>query len=159
MKHRILSLLASSLLILGLAACDSAPAEETVDTTTVTEETTAAPDPDVVLVADGATQYSIVRSEDGSKAATECAVTLRKYMEACGLKPKITTDWEKNPVSDYEVIVGNTTRCADAGINIHDLGEEGYHSVHIADNGKGKNFIFGDGYLAVTVDNWESFGF
>ncbi len=40
-----------------------------------------------------------------------------------------------------------------------DLGEEGYHSVHIADNGKGKNFIFGDGYLAVTVDNWESFGF
>ena len=40
-----------------------------------------------------------------------------------------------------------------------DLGEEGYHSVHVADNGKGKNFIFGDGYLAVTVDNWESFGF
>ena len=40
-----------------------------------------------------------------------------------------------------------------------DLGEEGYNSVHIADNGKGKNFIFGDGYLAVTVDNWESFGF
>ena len=40
-----------------------------------------------------------------------------------------------------------------------DLGEEGYTSVHIADNGKGKDFIFGDGYLAVTVDNWESFGF
>jgi len=40
-----------------------------------------------------------------------------------------------------------------------DLGEEGYNAVHIADNGKGKNFIFGDGYLAVTVDNWESFGF
>ena len=40
-----------------------------------------------------------------------------------------------------------------------DLGEEGYHAVHMADNGKGKNFIFGDGYLAVTVDNWESFGF
>ena len=40
-----------------------------------------------------------------------------------------------------------------------DLGEEGYHSVHVADNGKGKNFIFGDGYLAVTKDNWESFGF
>ena len=40
-----------------------------------------------------------------------------------------------------------------------DLGEEGYHAVHVADNGKGKNFIFGDGYLAVTVDNWESFGF
>ncbi len=40
-----------------------------------------------------------------------------------------------------------------------DLGEEGYHAVHFADNGKGKDFIFGDGYLAVTVDNWESFGF
>ena len=40
-----------------------------------------------------------------------------------------------------------------------DLGEEGYHAVHTADNGKGKDFIFGDGYLAVTVDNWESFGF
>ena len=40
-----------------------------------------------------------------------------------------------------------------------DLGEEGYTSVHIADNGKGKEFIFGDGYLAVTADNWESFGF
>ena len=40
-----------------------------------------------------------------------------------------------------------------------DLGEEGYHAVHVADNGKGKDFIFGDGYLAVTVDNWESFGF
>ena len=40
-----------------------------------------------------------------------------------------------------------------------DLGEEGYAAIHIADNGKGKNYIYGDGYLAVTVDNWESFGF
>ena len=40
-----------------------------------------------------------------------------------------------------------------------DLGEEGYNAVHIADNGKGKDYIYGDGYLAVTVDNWESFGF
>lgn len=40
-----------------------------------------------------------------------------------------------------------------------DLGEEGYHAVHTIDNGNGKDFIFGDGYLAVTVDNWESFGF
>lgn len=40
-----------------------------------------------------------------------------------------------------------------------DLGEEGYNAIHIADNGKGKNYIYGDGYLAVTVDNWESFGF
>ena len=45
------------------------------------------------------------------------------------------------------------------GADIEYLGEEGYHAVHIADNGKGKNFIFGDGYLAVTVDNWESFDF
>ena len=40
-----------------------------------------------------------------------------------------------------------------------DLGETGYNAIHIADNGKGKNYIYGDGYLAVTVDNWESFGF
>ena len=40
------------------------------------------------------------------------------------------------------------------------LVEDGeYVSVSIADNGKGKNYIYGDGYLAVTVDNWESFGF
>jgi len=126
MKHRIPALLCAAVLAFTLAACNSAPSGEDTTTAEPVTETTAAPAPDVVLAADGATQYVIVRSEEGSKAATECAVSLRKYMEACGLKPKITTDWEKNPVSDYEIIVGETTRCADAGIDIHDLGEEGY---------------------------------
>ena len=126
MKHRILSLLAAAVLLLSLAACNSAPAEGTEDTTTVAEETTAAPAPDVVLASGGVTQYSILRADEGSKAATENAILLRKYMEACGLKPKITTDWEKNPVSDYEIVLGDTTRSAEVGIDIHALGDEGY---------------------------------
>ena len=103
--------------------------------TTAPEETTEAvettiPAVDITLAAGGATDYTIVRGDDSSQAETNAAIMLRKYMEKCGMKPKITTDWEKNPVSDYEIVIGVTLRTEEQGnvLDPHSVGPDGYYA-------------------------------
>ncbi len=95
------------------------------------EESTPAEDsaPRLLLAGEGAPAYVVVRSDTAAKAEAEAAVRVRKKLEACGVKTKVTTDWEENPVSEYEIVVGDTLRAAsDAGMTLtpHDVGENGY---------------------------------
>ena len=82
------------------------------------------------IVGEGAPEYVIVRGDTASDRETAAAVLVRKYLEKCGVTVKITTDWEKNPVSEYEIVVGSTLRAATEDCEMpdaHSLGEEGYY--------------------------------
>lgn len=66
--------------------------------------------PSLVIAADGVSQYTIVRS-DINEAAKDAATELRAGIrELTGVNLPITTDWDKNPVSEYEILVGETER-------------------------------------------------
>ena len=111
------------LLCTGCGAEDAAIA----DTSASAEETAFAEA--LLLAGEGAPQYVVVRPDNASKKESEAAVLVRKALEACGVQTKITTDWEKNPVSEYEIVVGDTLRAAaDAGMPLrpHDVGEDGW---------------------------------
>ena len=126
MKLRlIVSALLAALLLTG---CNSGtPAETTAPADTTAAETQPAPT-DIVLVGEGAPAYTILRGDNAPQKELECSLFLRKYLEKCGVKTKIVTDWEKNPVSEYEIVVGNTLRAEADGLTIRatDVGEEGY---------------------------------
>lgn len=82
------------------------------------------------LYGEGAPSYSIVRSDTSDGAELEAALLLRNTLRDCGVDLPITTDWKTNPVSEYELVVGNTLRAEnEAGLTIDPLtlGEEGYY--------------------------------
>ena len=127
MNKRLISLILAALMVLPTAACGSAPGAG-ADTTEAPAET-AAPVSDLVLIGEGAPSYTIVRGDNAKSTEVDLAIFLRKYLQGSGMETKVTTDWEKNPVSDYELVVGDTTRIpADEGIGftLRDLGEEGW---------------------------------
>ncbi|MBE6560239.1 MAG: hypothetical protein E7662_03870 [Ruminococcaceae bacterium] len=124
MKKTWLILLSVLLVLLTLSACDGGtPADSTGE-----ESGTAAPAADIPLVSGGTTEYIVVRSDTAPDSETKAAVLLRNYMQKCGVKLSITTDWEKNPVSDYEIVIGDTLRSAEQGntMDPHSVGERGY---------------------------------
>jgi len=99
--------------------------------TNIPEDTTAVAEPaePLTLTGENAPVYTIVRGDESETQETAAAVLLRNYLEKCGVVLPITTDWEKNPVSEYEIVVGNTLRAAlenGAVTNGRDLGPEGY---------------------------------
>lgn len=118
-----------TLVLTGCGGTNEGTEDTSAPETTEPAETTV-PAVDITLASGGATQYTIVRGDESSKAETEAAVFLRKYMEKCGLKPKITTDWEKNTVSDFEIVVGATLRTPEQGntLDPHSVGVEGYYA-------------------------------
>jgi len=115
--------------LLTLAGCgtDAPHPAEMSDTAAVPEETLP-PSSDLILASGGETRYTIVRGDNADPAEVEAAVFLRRYMEQCGIRVPITTDFKKNPVSEYEIVVGETTRTAGQGntVDVHDMGLEGY---------------------------------
>jgi len=109
-----------------LAGCNTA-SDGGEDTTSAPE--TEAPVPPVQLAGAGAPKYTIVRGDNAEKGDVDAAVLLMQYLKKCGLDVSIETDWEKNPVSDYEFVVGDTLRSAsDPGVNLdfRDVGEKGF---------------------------------
>ncbi len=87
-------------------------------------------DPDFVLSGEGAPEYIIVRGDIAPQTEIDASIYLRKQLKELGVDVKITTDWEKNPVSDHEIVVGSTTRgetFGGPGIDAHDLGEQGFY--------------------------------
>ena len=124
MKHvlRTAVLLLSALLI---CSCENQTSSGGAD-----ESTSASKDPDFVLSGEGAPEYIIVRGDIAPQTEIDASIYLRKQLKDKGVNVKITTDWEKNPVSDYEIVVGSTTRDETFGgidIDAHDLGEQGYY--------------------------------
>ncbi|MCQ2432124.1 MAG: DUF4838 domain-containing protein [Clostridia bacterium] len=102
MKLRIITAFLLILLLI-LCGCDKGAPGETGDGT-------EAPANLLTIAENGTSSYTIVRSDtDGT--ATKAATLLRKTVkESAGVEISITTDWKTNPVSDYEILVGKTTR-------------------------------------------------
>ena len=96
-------------------------------------------EPDVeklCVAADGMSDFWVIRSDFADSDGVKAAVSVRKrILEATGAELGITTDWEKNPVYEHEIIVGETLREND-GLQIDRvaLGETGY--IIKEENGK-----------------------
>ena len=92
----------------------------------VPEEDPPAPE-FVSITSAGVTDYYVIRSDTTkSRAEINAAVKVRTEInDATGAEIGISTDWEKNPVYDHEIIVGNTLRSG-LDIDITSLGETGY---------------------------------
>ena len=105
-------------MLLLLCGCSGTPAGSDTEKSDV---------PPLVIKGEGAPVYTVVRSDTAKGEEVQAAVLMRKYLNNCGMDIKITTDWEKEPVSDYEIVVGNTLRpMGDAAVDIHELGEKGF---------------------------------
>lgn len=100
-------------------------------------------DPNVemtVIAESQSTDYYIIRSDMAGQDDVNSAVKLRKALnEISGAEFGISTDWEKNPVYEHEIIVGNTLRDCDPPIDRISLGRTGY----IIKEENGKIFIAG----------------
>ena len=107
------------LVLMCLTACnkgDVAETEVTVDA--VDTESTADAQAESLLnvVADGATEYVLLRPEDASQAVIEATMALHKAInETFGTQMKLTTDFEKRGFDvstryPFEIVVGHTNR-------------------------------------------------
>ena len=109
MKYCRLLLLALALVTL-MTACDPGTDPGTTQTTAGEEESLT-----VSLVIEGATLFTVLRSETSAKEETDAAVLLRKSInEKLGSDMGIGTDWvkrgEEPPTDTYEILVGQTNR-------------------------------------------------
>jgi len=83
----------------------------------------------LVLVGDGQCAYTVVRSDFSNGADVKAAILVCSTIEdRTGLRPKITTDWDGNPVAAREIIIGETLREKTEGhyIDRAGLGKSGY---------------------------------
>ncbi len=125
MLRRLTALFLLAALLCGCNATPPAAPDTTAPVETTAPETTLPP---LLIVGEGAPTYNVIRADEADRETTEAAVLLYRSLTKLGGEGMITTDWEKNPVSDYELVVGETTRFALDGLDI-DLaayGEEGY---------------------------------
>ena len=101
---------------LVLSSCNSDEGESTTEPS-ISEEATEAPAVEnISFIADGATEYKMIRPEKASKKVTEAFTSLRNAIkEAYGVTIQLSDDFEK-PGADpadryaYEIVVGNTNR-------------------------------------------------
>ncbi len=106
----IITLLALSL----LASCGGNGEDTTA--APVADETTEAPAPDISLIANGASEYKLVRSANASSRLTDAFAALRiAIRDKYGVTLQIMDDFEKpgtDPASrhPYEILVGSTNR-------------------------------------------------
>ena len=119
MKKQLTLMLCALAAILCLSGCNSKTGD--IPTPTETEpasETTAneAALPSLKIVADGATEYKVVRPDTASETVTQASMALRTAIsESCGVNMGITTDFEKRGTDPatrypYEIVVGATNR-------------------------------------------------
>lgn len=118
MKHwmRLLAVLMCALL---MTACSKNEPEEIPEEPSTPEY--------INITSGGVSDYYVIRSDATNvKAEVDAAVTVRREInEATGAEIGISTDWEKNPVYDHEIIVGKTLRDG-LEIDTTALGETGY---------------------------------
>ncbi|MBQ8642240.1 MAG: hypothetical protein IJ480_08490 [Clostridia bacterium] len=142
MKLRYLLILLPILTLL-LCGCQSEPADPYENV------------PRLPIAGEGAPVYTIVRGDSADADDVSAATTLRNYLKNGGIDMNITTDWEKNPVSDYEIVVGENLRAEnDPGMTVDpkSLGEEGF-MVKVS----GKRIYLLGGSSAATMDAVEYF--
>jgi|GEM_PF-262982 len=151
----VLTLLLALPLCLGGCSGGDKPAETTPAPENPSDTTAALPPAEDLVLFDGAaSDFVIVRGDDSSKAETEAAVMLRKYLAACGINVRITTDWKGNGVSEHEIVVGRTLRTAEQGnvFDPHSVGEEGCYALV-----SGTRIYLGGGSDAAVAAGVEAF--
>ncbi|MBQ7301459.1 MAG: DUF4838 domain-containing protein [Clostridia bacterium] len=96
--------------------------DESTTTTEIPHNTFAS---SIRLADEEGSAYVIVRSKDAAPAEIKAAKELRSYIvKICGAKLEIVTD--DVPESEYEIIVGQTTREPQGMFDRSDLGEDGF---------------------------------
>ena len=99
------------------------------DTKEGTTDATTVEDTSLTLIADGKSEYTIVRPE-GAKDSYETAAAIafnEKLKAFTGKTLPVTTDWKDNEVKDKEVLIGITSRDKDvAKVDRSMLGYGGY---------------------------------
>ncbi len=93
------------------------------------EETAPEPPEPILLIGENAPTFTLVRTDMEKRDVIEAAVAFRKALAAKGFEIKITTDWEKNPIEEHEIVFGDTTRDEEFGLPIThwSAGPEGYY--------------------------------
>ncbi|MBE6560745.1 MAG: hypothetical protein E7662_06440 [Ruminococcaceae bacterium] len=117
MKKRWVTVILPVILILLMSGCGNTP--DTPDTTDT---------PRLMIIGEGAPEYVIVRPDGAKGAELDAVMLVRDALTEAGKKLKITTDWEKNPVSEYEIVIGDTLRAANdpaMPLTVRDVGEKG----------------------------------
>ncbi len=111
---RLLMLLLGITLI--LSSCTGGEAEVTTELPDSGEATEAPEVGNITFIADGATEYKMIRSENASDALTDAFIKLRGAIkDTYGVQITLGDDFEK-PGTDpatrhpYEIVVGNTNR-------------------------------------------------
>ena len=150
---KLKTVLLSALLAIA-ALCGGCDAAQTAPPSAQTAPPAAPPAP-IVLIGEDAPAYTVLRGDNADKAEVNAAALIRRVMEKCGMKTSINTDWERNPVSEYEIVVGDTLRhAADEAMPLtpYDMGEEGFY-VRAA----GKRIYIAGGSPAATLAAAEHF--
>lgn len=86
--------------------------------------------PPFQICGEGAPTYTLVRGDTADDAEVEAMLLLKKYLRSCGVDMEVTTDWEKNPVSEYEIVIGDTLRTETEPaptLDVHELGAQGWY--------------------------------
>ena len=125
MKFKILTILLAVLMIVSaLAACTPAVPSEDTDTSIPQSEvgTTDAP---LTLVADGVSDYVIVRGENAFISEVTASTELQKYLkQITGVELPVVTD--ATAPAAHEIIVGKTNRESDGEFDRDELGQDGF---------------------------------
>lgn len=113
-------ILAALLSLAPLTACSDTEnsADTTADTTaaeTTVPVTTEPPVEQYTIIENGASSFTIVRSDSASDIITQAAINLRKAIDAkFGCTMSIATDWVKRddpiPTDTCEILIGKTNR-------------------------------------------------
>lgn len=83
----------------------------------------------LVLVGSGKCDYTVIRSDYSNGEDVKAAILICGTIEkATGIRPKISTDWDGNPVTEHELIIGETLREKTEGYSVDRaaLGKNGY---------------------------------
>ena len=134
MRKVLCMLLAMSMMLTMLAACNNDPVDDVENPDNQQEE--VKPDEnqggeDVVvaktvnLVVDGASEYVIVRGENASPSEITAASELQKYLkQISGVEISIVTD--STEAIEKEIIVGKTNRESEGEFDRTELGDDGF---------------------------------
>lgn len=122
-------ILISAVSVLLAVLCCACNGTGTGDATTagVPDDTQPPAAEPLVLPAGEGKKFVIVRAESAGETVKSSAASLLAAFRKSGFDPGIQTDWERNPVNDCEIIVGETAReSADFYVADRELLGDGY---------------------------------
>ena len=138
MRKRLLSMLLCLVLLISavLAGCGKKPDDKDKDKQEVNQEVSQGDkdnqeeqkeekEPTISLIADGKSDYVIVRSAKATKVEILACEELQSYLKKMsGTKVAIVTD--KQAASEKEIVVGKTNRETEGAFNREELTDDGF---------------------------------